>query len=288
MLFKTATVDGLRIFYREVGKPWLPKLLLLHDFPASSHQYRNLMMALSDKFHIMAPDYPGFGNSDMPDPKTFKYTFDKTSELMEAFLKQVGFTKFGLYMQDYGGRGPVGFRILARHPDWFEWPIIQISNVYEIGFTSAWDGLRGAYWKSSSAENENAIASLLEPATIKTIYTYGHLSPEKISPENWNMDNMFLERPNAKHVQLDFFYDYRTNVELYPKWQAFLKEKQPRTIIFWGQEDIFFTKEGGETYLKDLPKAEMHRLQSGHFAVEDSLDTIVEKMMAFHGALESK
>ena len=209
----------------------------------------------------------GFGNSDIPDPKKFTYTFDKTAEITEKFLRKVGFTKFGLYVQDYGG--PVGFRILDKHPDWLEWLIIQNTNAFEVGFTAAWEGLRGAYWKSRSPENEKAVAAFLEPDTIKTIYLHGHPDPEKISPDNWNMDSHFLERPNAKQVQLDFFYDYRTNVALYPKWQAYLKERQPKTIIFWGQTDIFFTKEGGEAFLEVLPKAEMHRLDSGHFAVGD-------------------
>jgi pimeloyl-ACP methyl ester carboxylesterase len=280
MLSKTVEIEGLKIFYREAGKPGSPKLVLLHGFPASSHQYRNLMKALSDQFHIVAPDYPGFGNSDIPDPGKFAYTFDKTAEIVEKFLQQVGFTKFGMYVQDYGG--PVGFRILDKHPDWLEWLIIQNTNAFEVGFTAAWEGLRGAYWKSRSHENEKAVAAFLEPDTIKTIYLHGHPDPTKISPDNWNMDNHFLERPYAKRVQLDFFYDYRTNVELYPKWQAFLKDRQPKTIIFWGQDDIFFTKEGGEAFLQVLPKAEMHRLQSGHFAVEDSLDEIVAKMKAFH------
>jgi pimeloyl-ACP methyl ester carboxylesterase len=180
---------------------------------ASSHQYRNLIPALATRFHVIAPDYPGFGNSDMPDPATFPYTFDKLSEVIEAFLKDRGFDHYGLFVQDYGG--PVGFRIVPRHPEALDWLIIQNTNAYEIGFTSAWDG-------------------------------------------------------------------FRTNVELYPKWQAFLRERQPKTIIFWGQQDLFFTPEGGEAYLKDLPKAEMHRLAAGHFAVEDSLNEIAEGMHRFY------
>ena len=280
MLFKNVNIDGLNIFYREAGKETAPKLVLLHGFPASSHQYRNLMPALADRFHVIAPDYPGFGNSDMPDPAKFAYTFDKTSEIIESFLRKVGFTRFGLYVQDYGG--PVGFRIVGRHPEWLEWLIIQNTNAYEIGFTPAWDELRSNYWKTRSAESEKAIGAFLEPATVKVVYTTGHPNPELISPDNWNMDNHFMERPNAKRVQLDFFYDYRTNVELYPGWQAFLRKHQPKTIIFWGQGDIFFTPEGGDAYLKDLPQAEMHRLNSGHFAVEDCLSFIVEKMIAFY------
>jgi pimeloyl-ACP methyl ester carboxylesterase len=280
MFHKTTEIDGINVFYREAGDPKSPKLVLLHGFPSSSHQYRDLMPALADKFHVVAPDYPGFGNSDMPDPAKFSYTFDNTASIVEKFLGRVGFTRFGLYVQDYGG--PVGFRIVARHPEWLEWLIIQNTNAYEIGFTPAWDELRSNYWKTRSAVSEKAIGAFLEPATVKVVYTTGHSNPELISPDNWNMDNHFMERPNARRVQLDFFYDYRTNVELYPRWQKFLKERQPKTIIFWGQGDIFFTPAGGEAYLKDLPTAEMHRLQSGHFAVEDHLTLISGKMKEFY------
>jgi pimeloyl-ACP methyl ester carboxylesterase len=278
--FKTIEVDGLKIAYREVGDPKNPKLVLLHGFPSSSHQYRNLISELAGGFHVISPDYPGFGNSDMPDPKSYAYTFDSTAGVVTKFLEQVGFTKFGLYVQDYGG--PVGFRILDKHPDWLEWLIIQNTNTYEIGFTDVWSELRGNYWKGRSAEAEKAIAGFLEPPTVHAIYTTGHPKPELISPDNWNMDNHFLERPNAKQVQLDFFYDYRTNVELYPKWQAFLKDHQPKTIIFWGQGDIFFTPAGGEAFLEVLPNAEMHRLNSGHFAVEDCLEYIAENILRFY------
>jgi pimeloyl-ACP methyl ester carboxylesterase len=280
MRFKTIDVDGVNVFYREAGKSGQPKLLLLHGFPASSHQYRNLMPALAQRFHILAPDYPGFGMSEMPDRGQYDYTFDRTSEVIERLLERLKFTNFGLYAQDYGG--PVGFRILARRPDWLSWLIIQNTNAYEIGFTSTWDGLRGAYWEHRAPEAEQALLAFLEIDTIKTVYTHGHPKPELISPDNWNMDAHFLERPGAKQVQLDFFYDYRTNVALYPQWKTFLRDRQPKTIIFWGQDDIFFTREGGEEYLKDLPKAEMHRLASGHFAVEDCLDDISTKMIEFY------
>jgi pimeloyl-ACP methyl ester carboxylesterase len=284
MRFRNLDVGGVNVFYREAGEEGAPKLLLLHGFPASSHQYRNLIPALESQFHIIAPDYPGFGNSDLPDPAVYPYTFDKTAEVMEALLTKLNFTHFGLYVQDYGG--PVGFRILARHPEWLEWLIIQNTNAYEIGFTGAWDGLRGAYWKSRDPEAEIALYPFLELDTIKAIYTHGHTNPELISPDNWNMDLHLLERPQARRVQLDFFYDYRTNVALYPQWQTFLRERQPKTIIFWGQDDIFFTREGGEAYLKDLPDAEMHRLESGHFAVEDSLSFISAKMIDFYDRIK--
>ena len=278
--YKTVTVDGLSIFYRESGDPSSPKLVLLHGFPSSSHQYRNLIPALADHFHVVAPDYPGFGNSDMPSTKEFNYTFDRLSEVIEVFLKTIGFTHFGLFMQDYGG--PVGFRIISRHPEWLEWLIIQNTNAYEVGFTPAWDGFRNALWKNRTAETEAPLAAFLQLDAIKQVYLHGHRNPDIISPDNWNMDFRFMERPNARQVQMDLFYDYRTNVTLYPQWQKFLRERQPKTLILWGQKDIFFTQEGGEAYLKDLPNAEMHRLDSGHFAVEDCLDEITNNINRFY------
>jgi pimeloyl-ACP methyl ester carboxylesterase len=279
-LCKRATVDGVSVFYRETGDPTNPKLVLLHGFPASSHQYRNLISALADHFHVVAPDYPGFGNSDLPSQYEFNYTFDRLSEIVEEFLKSIDFTHFGLYMQDYGG--PVGFRIISRHPDWLDWLIIQNSNAYEVGFTKAWDGFRNALWKNRTPETEAPLAAFLQLDAIKQVYLHGHKNPELISPDNWNMDFRFMERPNARQVQMDLFYDYRTNVALYPQWQKFLHEHQPKTLIFWGQDDIFFTREGGEAYLKDLPNAEMYRLESGHFAVEDCLDEIASNIRRFY------
>ena len=278
--YRTATVEKLTIFYREAGRPENPKLLLLHGFPSSSHQYRNLIPALADRFHIIAPDYPGFGQSDMPDPAMFPYTFDRLAEIVEQLLVQLKWNRFGLFMQDYGG--PVGFRILTRHPEWLEWLTIQNTNAYEIGFTPAWDGFRNALWKNRSPETEQPLAAFLELEAVRQVYLHGHKDPSAISPDNWQMDFRFLERPHARRVQLDLFYDYRTNVELYPKWQKFLRERQPKTIIFWGQDDIFFTPAGGEAFLADLPNAEMHRLKSGHFAVEDCLEEIAGGMLKFY------
>lgn len=278
--YKTLPLDGLNIAYREAGEEKSPKLVLLHGFPASSHQYRNLIPVLASRFHVISPDYPGFGNSDMPDPTKFAYTFDRLSEVTERFLQAKGFDRFGLFVQDYGG--PVGFRVVSRRPEVLEWLVIQNTNAYEVGFTDAWGGLRNALWKSRTPETEQGVAGLLELETIKAVYLHGHKRPELISPDNWNMDFRFMERTNARRVQMDLFYDYRTNVELYPKWQGFLRKHQPKTLIFWGQDDIFFTREGGEAYLKDLPDAEMHRLDSGHFAVEDCLEQIVSGMFEFY------
>jgi len=278
--FKTARVDGLSLFYREAGDPSNPKLVLLGGFPASSHQFRDLIPALADRFHVVAPDYPGFGNTEMPDPASFRYTFDRLSEVIEAWLRQIGFDRFGLFMQDYGG--PVGFRILTRHPEWMEWLVLQNTNAYEIGFTSAWDGLRNALWKDRSADAEQALLPFLSLDGIKMVYQHGHRDLTRISPDNWNMDFRFMERPGARRVQLDLFYDYRANVSLYPKWQEFLRRHRPETLIFWGQNDIFFTPEGGEAYLADLPNAELHRLDTGHFAIEDSLEEIAMNIRRFY------
>jgi pimeloyl-ACP methyl ester carboxylesterase len=278
--FGTVKLDGLNIAYREAGDAANPKLVLLHGFPSSSHQYRDLIRVLADRFHVIAPDYPGFGNSDSPDPASYAYTFDNLSMIIEHFLDAKGFSRYGLFVQDYGG--PVGFRIVGRRPEALEWLIIQNSNAYEVGFTSAWDGLRGALWKNRTPATEKPLESFLTLDTIRTIYLQGATNPELISPDNWNSDFSFMQRPNSVRINLDLFYDYRTNVELYPRWQAFLRERQPKTVIFWGQDDIFFTPAGGDAFLKDLPKAEIYRFAAGHFAVEDHLDFISQRMHDFY------
>jgi pimeloyl-ACP methyl ester carboxylesterase len=278
--YGTMNVNGLNIAYREAGDASAPKIVLLHGFPSSSHQYRDLIRSLADHFHVIAPDYPGFGLSDRPDPATYAYTFDGISQTVESFLQLKGFDHYGLFVQDYGG--PVGFRIVGRHPEALDWLIIQNSNAYEVGFTPAWDGFRNALWKDRTPENEKPLAAFLEHDAIKGIYLHGAQKPELISPDNWESDSAFMERPYSKRLNLDLFYDYRTNVALYPQWQAFLRDRQPKTIIFWGQDDVFFTPEGGEAFLKDLPKAEIHRFHAGHFAVEDHLDEISQDMHRFY------
>jgi len=284
--YSSIDIDGLKIAYREAGMPGRPKMVLLHGFPSSSHQYRDLIRSLSDRFHIIAPDYPGFGNSDTPDPDKYAYTFDNLAAVTEKFLAAKGFDRYGLYVQDYGG--PVGFRIVGRHPEALEWLIVQNSNAYEVGFTAVWDGLRGALWKNRSRETEKPLEGFLTRDTIKAIYMQGAIKPEAISPDNWNSDFYFMQRPHSVRMNLDLFYDYRTNVGLYPKWQAFMRDRQPKTLIFWGQDDIFFTAAGGEAFLTDLPKAEIHRLAAGHFAVEDHLDYISDHMHSFYDKMVAK
>ena len=278
--FGSVNLDGLNIAYREAGDASKPKLVLLHGFPASSHQYRNLIPALADDFHVIAPDYQGFGNSDVPDPATYRYSFDGISETMEKFLAAKGFDRYGLFMQDYGG--PVGFRILTRRPEALEWLIVQNSNAYEEGFTAVWDGFRGALWKNRSPETEKPLAAFLTHDAIKGIYLHGSPHPELISPDNWESDFGFMQRSKAVRINLDLFYDYRTNVALYPQWQKVMRDGQRKTLIFWGQDDPFFTPEGGEAFLRDLPEAELHRLDAGHFAVEDNLEYIATAMIRFH------
>jgi pimeloyl-ACP methyl ester carboxylesterase len=277
----TEKVDGLDVFFRQAGDPASPKLLLLGGFPSSSHQFRNLMPALADRFHLLSVDYPGFGNTEMPDPANWDYTFDHLAEIVDHLLHRIDFTgPMGMYMQDYGG--PIGNRLITEHPDWLTWQVIQNANTYEEGFTAAWDGFRHKLWVDRSPENEAALEAFLEPDAVQSIYQTGSKDLTKVSPDNWNMDSFFMARPNAHRVQLNLFYDYRKNAELYPTWQKRLRDDQPLTLIFWGQGDIFFTPEGGEAYLRDLPDAELVRLDAGHFAVEDSLEEIAGGIKKFY------
>jgi pimeloyl-ACP methyl ester carboxylesterase len=285
--YKRIDVDGIEIAYREAGKATNPKLVLLHGWPASSHQYRELIPALSSRFHVIAPDYPGFGNSGTPDPDTFAYTFDNIAAIVEKFLAKKGFDRFGLYVQDYGG--PVGFRIMTKDSTMIEWLVIQNTNAYEAGFSEAWAGLRNALWLERNEKTERDVESLLELGTVKAVYLTGSAVPELLSPDSWNSDYLLtLQRKNGRRIQMDLFYDYRTNPALYPKWQKLLKERQPKTIIFWAQGDLFFTPEGGELFLNDLPNAEMHRLAAGHFATEDCLDYIAGAILRFHERTTNK
>ena len=273
-------IDGLDIAYREAGDVTSPKLVLLHGWPSSSHQYRDLIVALAPRFHVIAPDYQGFGNSDRPDPAKYPYSFDAISVTMEKFLAAKGFDHYGLFMQDYGG--PVGFRIIGRNPRALDWMIIQNTNAYESGFTSAWDGFRKALWIKRDAKSEARLAAFNTLAGIKGVYLAGAGHPELIAPESYESDAAFVARPQNLRIQLDLFYDYRKNVQLYPTWQKFLRDHQPKTLIFWGEHDPFFTPEGGEAYLKDLPDAEIYRLNAGHFATEDNLPFIAQHIIAFY------
>ncbi len=278
--YNTRRIEGLSVFYREAGDQANPTLVLLGGFPSSSHMFRTLIPLLEDRFHLIAPDYPGFGYTDLPDPAAFAYTFDHLALIVEMLLADLGATRFGLYMQDYGG--PIGDRIVGHHPEWLEWLIVQNANTYEEGFTGAWDALRHALWVERTPDTEAPLEGFLAPEGVKGIYLTGHRDPARISPDAWTVDLAALARPHAHRAQLDLFYDYRTNVALYPQWQAFLRERQPKTLILWGQGDIFFTPEGGTAYLRDLPDADLHALDSGHFVLEDHADEVAALIARFY------
>ncbi len=264
--YKTLAIDGVNIFYREAGSSSNPVILLLHGFPSSSHMYRDLMNDLADRYYLIAPDYPGFGNSDMPDRDKYTYTFDNLSVTIEKFIDALKLTRFSLYMQDYGS--PVGYRIAVRRPELIEALIIQNANAYEEGIGPAIDdGKR--FWANRNTETENAMRNILTAEGTKFQYIDGVEDVQKISPDAYRYDQLFLDRPGNKEIQLDLLYDYRNNLTLYPVWQKYLREHQPRTLITWGKNDAMFTEKGALAYKKDLPKAEIHLLNTGHFALEE-------------------
>ena len=278
--YRAMMIDGISVAYREAGDPKNPTIVLLGGFPSSSHMFRDLIPELAGKFHLIAPDYPGFGNTDLPDPATFEYSFDHLSSITEQLLVQLHVTRAGFYLQDYGG--PIGNRILGRHPEWLQWLIIQNGNTYEEGFTGVWDALRGALRKTRSAETEAPLEGFLELAGVKQIYLTGSPDPARISPDAWNSDLFFLARPGAHRANLDLLYDYRKNVPLYPTWQKFLRDRQPPTLIVWGKGDVFFTQAGATAYLRDVPKAELHFLDGGHFVLEDHATEVGALMARFY------
>jgi pimeloyl-ACP methyl ester carboxylesterase len=277
--YKTRLVDGLNIFYREAGSSHKDTLVLLHGFPSSSHMFRNLMSRLEDDFRLIAPDYPGFGHSDAPASGTFVYTFDHLSEIIEKLLIALGINRFGLFIQDYGA--PVGLRIASRHPEWIDALICQNANAYEDGLSNVWDALR-ALWQDPSVETETPLRGFLTLEGANWIYTHGTRSPENISPDNWTLDVARLNRSGNDRIQLDLFYDYRRNVELYPRWQAYFREHQPPSLIVWGKNDPIFNEAGALAFQKDLRNAEVHLLDTGHFALEEDCDVIADLVKQWH------
>lgn len=271
VMYRSVQVDGLDIFYREAGPKNAPTILLLHGFPTSSHMFRNLMLALADEFHVVAPDYPGFGNSSMPTVDEFDYTFDRLAEVMEGFIQKLGLEKYSLYLQDYGA--PVGFRLAVKHPERVQALIIQNGNAYEEGLREFWVPLR-AYWKDRTEENAAELKKFLVLDVTKWQYTHGVRDPETISPDNWLIDQYLLDRPGNVDIQLALFYSYGSNPPLYPEWQAYFREHQPPTLIVWGKNDYIFPADGAHPYLRDLKNIEFHLLNTGHFALEEDGDVI--------------
>ncbi len=278
VLHRTAEIDGLEIFYREAGPTDAPTLLLLHGFPSSSHMFRNLIPALADRYHVIAPDYPGFGNSAMPPVGEFDYTFDHLADVVEQLVDHLGLDSYSLYLMDYGA--PIGFRLATRHPDRVDTLIVQNGNAYEEGLSEFWDPLR-ALWADPSAANKAALRRFLTLEGTTWQYTHGVRQPEAISPDNWRIDQPLLDRPGNQDIQLALFYDYRTNVSLYPAWQAYLRRYQPPVLVVWGANDEIFPAAGAHPYRLDAKTIEFHLLDTGHFALEEDGATIARLMRSF-------
>ncbi len=278
-LHKTMEIEGLEIFYREAGPKDAPTILLLHGFPTSSHMFRNLIPALADRFHVLAPDYPGFGNSAMPKVDEFDYSFDHFSEVIDGFIEQLGLKKYSLYLFDYGA--PVGYRIATKHPERVESLIVQNGNAYDEGLGEFWDPIK-TYWQEKTQESAEVLKNnLLTLEATKWQYTNGVRHLEAIAPDNWFHDQFLMDRPGNKEIQLQLFYDYGSNPPLYPKWQAYFKEYQPPMLIAWGRNDYIFPAEGAYPYQKDLKHIEFHLLDTGHFALEEDNDLIAGMIRDF-------
>jgi pimeloyl-ACP methyl ester carboxylesterase len=279
---RTVKIDGLDIFYREAGPKDAPRVLLLHGFPTSSHMFRNLIPALADTQHIVAPDYPGFGNSSMPAVSEFDYTFDNLARVMEKFTEAIGLSSYTMYLQDYGA--PVGFRLAAKHPERVQALVIQNGNAYNEGLRDFWTPLK-AYWRERNETNAAPLRKLLERDATKWQYTHGVRRPEVISPDNWLIDQSLLDRPGNQEIQLQLFYSYGSNPPLYREWQDYFRRYQPPTLIVWGKNDQIFPADGAYPYRRDLKNLEFHLLDTGHFALEEDGEVIAGLMRRF---LEAK
>jgi len=276
---QTITVDGQTIFYREAGdKEKGPTLLLLHGFPTSSHMFRNIIPALADKFHLVAPDYPGFGYSSMPPVDKFEYTFDHLAEIVDKLITHIGLERYSLYVMDYGA--PVGYRLAVKHPEKIEALIVQNGNAYEEGLGEFWEPLR-AYWNEPNEKNKNALKKFLTLEATRWQYTHGVKNENAISPDNWIHDQLLLDRPGNNEIQLQLFYDYKSNPPLYPQWQEYFRKYQPPTLVVWGRNDFIFTKEGAIPYQRDLKNIQIHLLNTGHFALEEEGELIAELISRF-------
>ena len=269
--YKAVKIDGLDIFYREAGSPANPTLLLLHGFPTSSQMFRNLMPQLSGRYHVVAPDYPGYGYSSAPPVDKFEYTFDNLANVVDKFAQELKLERYSLYVMDYGA--PVGYRLAVKHPERVEALIVQNGNAYDEGLREFWDRFR-AYWKDRTEQNAAQMRKLLTLDATKWQYTNGVRDASVISPDAWTTDQYLLDRPGNRDIQLALFYSYGSNPPLYPQWQAYFRKYQPPTLIVWGKNDFIFPAEGAEPYKRDLKNLEFHLLDTGHFALEEDGDVI--------------
>jgi pimeloyl-ACP methyl ester carboxylesterase len=276
--YHAAEVDGLKVFYREAGATKASKLLLLHGFPSSGHMFRDLIPLLADRFHIVAPDLPGFGQSDMPPRAQFGYTFDNIATVIDRFTEVVGFGQFAVYLFDYGA--PTGFRIATKHPDRVTAIISQNGNAYEEGLSDGWNPIR-TYWQDPSETNRKSLRAFLAPETTRWQYLHGVSDKASVSPDGITLDNFYLARPGADEVQLDLFGDYKSNVALYPTFQNYFREHQPRLLAVWGKNDPFFLPAGAEAFKRDIPNADVRFFDTGHFALETHAAPIAAAIREF-------
>jgi pimeloyl-ACP methyl ester carboxylesterase len=277
-VYRTTRVDGLSIFYREAGPRDAPTLLLLHGLPSSSRMFEPLLSRLADRYHLIAPDYPGFGHSDWPDPRTFPYTFDRLAEIVGRFADALELVRYTLYMQDYGG--PVGFRLALARPDRVEALIVQNAVAHTTGLGPAWDARR-AFWADRAANERALRENLLSLAATRTRHVGSDPNVERYDPDLWTDEYAFLSQPGQVNIQSDLFYDYRTNVEAYPRWQSWLRERQPRLLVLWGRYDASFDLSEPEAYRRDVPNAQVHVLDGGHFALDTAADQIAALIRGF-------
>ena len=280
--YRTADIDGFKVFYREAGPVGAPKLLLLHGFPSAGHMFRELIPLLADKYHIVAPDLPGFGLSDMPSRETFRYTFDNVARVIERFTEVIGFDRFAVYVFDYGA--PTGFRLALSHPERITAIISQNGNAYEDGLSDGWTPIK-AYWQDPSPANRDALRAFLTPETTRWQYTHGVPDPTTVSPDGQNLDNFYLARPGSDDVQLDLFGDYKSNVALYPSFQNYFRTHKPPFLAVWGKNDPFFIPPGAEAFKRDNPNAVVQFFDTGHFALETHASEIAASIRDFLGQL---
>jgi len=276
--YRTAVVGELKVFYREAGDAKAPTVLLLHGFPTSSHMYRELIPTLAERYHVVAPDLPGFGYSDSPERGEFKYTFDRLAEVIDRFAEVLELSRYAIYVFDYGA--PVGFRLALRHPERITAVISQNGNAYLEGLSEGWNPIQ-AYWKDPSAKNRAALRAFLKPEATEWQYTHGVPTPERLSPDAWTLDSALLARPGNDEIQLDLFGDYQSNVALYPKFQEYIRTRRPPLLAVWGKNDPFFLPAGAEAYRRDNPDAEIHLLDAGHFALESHGREIAKIILDF-------
>ena len=274
----TIEIDGLDIFYREAGQRTNPTVLLLHGFPTSSHMFRNLIPQLAERYHVVAPDYPGFGRSAMPTVDAFDYTFDRLAEIVDKLTERLKINSYSLYVMDYGA--PIGFRLAAKYPKRVESIVVQNGNAYDEGLREFWDPIR-KYWKHRTPQNAEPLRGLLTLEATKWQYLTGVRNPEAISPENWEHVQPLLDRPGNQEIQLALFYDYGSNPARYPEWQRYFRRHQPSTLIVWGRNDPIFPAQGAYPYRRDLQDIEFHILDTGHFALEEDGDLIADLMLSF-------